>query len=539
MQAGELCAVEAIDREGLLVTSEGALVGCCAPPPKQPARDVRAPSARRSATPSGSSPPACAAGQSLQFYVHATPVRLDWLLEQSDADAQRALAALDPTAHGRADALRRLHGALRESLERHADEQAAVDVAYHVVVPYLPDQHPRVDWRALLPTRRRRLASAPLTRSLAAHRRVARESLHLTDQIRADLEALDLSTRLLSGPELVDLLWRRFNPDQRRPHTRTTRPAPDGLRSSASSTRSQTPATPRAPRTHVRELVAASAIDVPDQRHLRIDRDLEQAIYVATLPDATELGWLLDAMQVNRPFTLTVHVHALDRLRERARYKARHRRLFGVNRGAELRGRTPDYEMLAQEEEIGELLQELSGHERAGRLRGLDLPVDPRARPGPRRGRARRDRRARRPADHRRKRRPRQPRPAAPERAVAVHAAAGPRRRPADAQVRHPPRRRHDPARRHQLRLADRDPVCVHRPRPRGRAHQPLRPRARQRHAAGQRALRRRQDVPRQRPARAVPGARHAGLRARPRRALRVPLAGCPRRAASDDRRLR
>ena len=63
--------------------------------------------------------------------------------------------------------------------------------------------------------------------------------------------------------------------------------------------------------------------------------------------------------------TLSVHVHALDRLRERSRFKNRHRRLFGVNRGAELRGRTPDYEMLAQEAELGELLTELSGHERS------------------------------------------------------------------------------------------------------------------------------------------------------------------------------
>src|SRR5205823_8228087 len=89
----------------------------------------------------------------------------------------------------------------------------------------------------------------------------------------------------------------------------------------------------------LRELVAGSAIDSAGQRHLRIDRDLEQVLYVATLPDATEFGWLLDAMQVQRPFTLSLHVHALDRLRERSRFKARHRRLFGINRGAELRGR--------------------------------------------------------------------------------------------------------------------------------------------------------------------------------------------------------
>ena len=116
-----------------------------------------------------------------------------------------------------------------ESLEQHADAQAAVDVAYYVVVPYLPDQTTRVDWRTLLPGGRRRLGSAPLERSLASHRRVARESLQLTDTIRADLEALELSTHLLSGPEVLDLLWRRFNPTsadrtpERRPGAREDR----------------------------------------------------------------------------------------------------------------------------------------------------------------------------------------------------------------------------------------------------------------------------------------------------------------------------
>ena len=63
---------------------------------------------------------------------------------------------------------------------------------------------------------------------------------------------------------------------------------------------------------------------------------------------------------------------------------------------------------------------------------------------------ARRGRRAGLPRDHRRLRRAREPRPAAPARALAVHAAARPRRRPAHAQVRHPPRRRHRPAGRHR-----------------------------------------------------------------------------------------
>lgn len=362
-EAGDLCAVEAIDREGLVVTAEGALVRVLRAAPKNPL--VMAPVERGQVGHAfGQLAGRLQAGQSIQFYVEAAPVRLAALLAASQAEADRALRAVkDP---GRADALRRLHDALGESLERHADEQAAVDVAYYVIVPYLPDQAARLDWRELLPGMRRRLGSAPLERSLASHRRVARESLHLTDSIRGDLEALDLSTHLLSGPEVLDLLWRRFNPTasdrtpERRPGARE-----DGLEI-IGELDAVADARDAAHAAHaLRETVAASGIDWPDQRHLRVDRDLEQALYVATLPDATEFGWLLDAMQVPRPFTLTVHVHALDRLRERSRFKARHRRLFGVNRGAELRGRTPDYEMLAQEEELGEVLKELSGHERA------------------------------------------------------------------------------------------------------------------------------------------------------------------------------
>ena len=362
--AGELCAVEAIDREGLTVTAEGALVRVLRTAPKNPL--VMAPVEREQIGHAfGQLAGRLQAGQSMQFYVEATPVRLDALLEHTQAEAQRAWRAMDG-APGRADALRRLHDALRESLERHSGEQAAVDVAYYVVVPYLPDQRANVDWRQLLPGRRRRLATASLERSLASHRRVARESLQMTDAVRGDLEALDLSTHMLSGPEVLDLLWRRFNPTtsdrtpDRRPGAGEERLEVIGELDATADARDAAHAAQT-----LGELVAASGIDWPDQRHLRIDRDLEQALYVATLPDATEFGWLLDAMQVPRPFTLSVHVHALDRLRERSRFKARHRRLFGVNRGAELRGRTPDYEMLAQEEELGELLKELSGHERA------------------------------------------------------------------------------------------------------------------------------------------------------------------------------
>jgi len=154
-EAGELCCVEAIDREGLLVTSEGALVRYLRATPKNPL--VMSPAGREQAGHAfGQLVGHLLAGQSLQFYVEAQPVRLEALLEHSRAEAESAIGGLSADPE-RAEALRRLHAALRESLERHADAQAAVAVSYYVVAPYLPDQRPRVDWRDLLHSRRQAL----------------------------------------------------------------------------------------------------------------------------------------------------------------------------------------------------------------------------------------------------------------------------------------------------------------------------------------------------------------------------------------------
>ena len=176
-----------------LVTSEGALVRYLRVAPKNPL--VMSDSERGQVSHAfGQLVSRAPAGQSLQFYVDAAPVRLDALLEHSRAEADRALAPLEASAEAglrqRAEVLRRLHGAVEQSLELHCDEQAAVELGYYVVVPYVPDQGLRVDWRSLIPGRRRRLPTAPLSRALESHRRVVRESLRLTDSIRADLEAL-------------------------------------------------------------------------------------------------------------------------------------------------------------------------------------------------------------------------------------------------------------------------------------------------------------------------------------------------------------
>src|ERR671914_432729 len=158
-EAGELLAVEALDRAGVLVTSEGAVVRYLRVAPKNP-------------------------------------------LVMSDAERVQVSHAFgEPELRDRAGALRRLHGALERSLELHADEQAAVEIGYYVVVPYVADQGVRVDWRSLLPGRGRRLASVPLrTRARRRTRPKRCASCSLAPRIPPTGSASCASTVTLSRP---------------------------------------------------------------------------------------------------------------------------------------------------------------------------------------------------------------------------------------------------------------------------------------------------------------------------------------------------
>jgi hypothetical protein len=363
-EAGDLAAVEAIDRTGLLVTTEGAFVRVLRVTPPNPlilsAEDRQAVAAGFCHLIGRLRPE-----QSVQFCVDARPVRLEDLL----ADARREVEAVAGPPPNRDRAARdatalsrwRLYAAMEESLSQHADEQAAVELSAYVVIPYLPRQH--VAHAALANLRRGRLLTAPLARSVAAHRRAVRESQAHVDQLRSELDALGLPVTQLDGEQVVELLWARFNPTKsdagRRPAAATVE-----VLGELDSVRDREMA--RQVALTLRERIAASSLDLKRERHVvEVDRDLEQVIYCATTAHQTTMGWLMGAMMTRQPYTLSVFVHALDRRRERQKIKLGHRRLFGINRGAEARGRVPDFDRYAQEHEYQQLLVEMAGHDRA------------------------------------------------------------------------------------------------------------------------------------------------------------------------------
>jgi hypothetical protein len=355
-ESGDLLDVLALDESGVIVTTEGALVRIAEVTPRNP-RVMGDDERRRVSEGFGAMVGRLSDGQSLQFYVEAAPVRLPEVLAQKREIVE---GELKRQPWQRADALRELAAAHEQSLTAHASDRAAVRFRAYVIVPFVKtEQTARIDWQALRPGGRR-LPRGPLTRPLAAHQRAVQASLKHTDDILADLAGLDMSTRLLEGLEVAELLYRRFNPSAAGSGYVPRRLEVLGSLDELANARAAAEAA------HVlREQVAASPVDFADSRFVGVEQDLERVHYVSSVADVTEFGWLLDAMEIDRPFALSVFVHALDRRKERGRARRTRTRLHGVNEGVRAKRRIPNETMAAKEDEAGELLEELRGSQRA------------------------------------------------------------------------------------------------------------------------------------------------------------------------------
>jgi TraG P-loop domain len=363
-EAGELLGVEAVDRTGLVITSEGAFVRVLRVTPVNPLlmsgeeREKAAASFQRLIS-------QLQADERIQVVVEGRPVNLEELLRGSRREVEacagrmptRDVAARDRLALSRW----RLYAALEESLRLHSDSQAAVEISHYLVVPFLPRQH--LARAALAYWRRGKLPTAPLERTLTAHRRAVREHLGRIDALRAELEGEGMATELLDGEQVVHLLWANFNPTRA---DRGRRPAEPGeLLGELDAAVEREEALQAGAR--LKEAIAASSLDFDRDSHVGyVARDACQTIAVATTAGRTAMGWLHSAMLTRQPFSLCVFVRALERRRERQRLKLAYRRLFTINRGAESRGRVPDFDRYVQEREYEGLLGQLATGEQTG-----------------------------------------------------------------------------------------------------------------------------------------------------------------------------
>ena len=361
--AGELLAVEAIDRTGLVVTSEGALVRIFRVTPRNPLlmsvgeREKTVAAFQRLLSQLG-------ADETVQIYIDARPVNLTQLLADCRREVQASAGPVPSVEDGDRLALARwrLYAAMEESLRLHADAQAAVQVSCYVVAPLVPRQTAA---RAVLAwAKRSRLPTASLERPMQAHRRAVREQLAHTDALRSELEAEGMVTELLDGEQVLRLLWARLNPTKA---DHAHRRAPAGVEVLGELEAPADRDLARDAALRQREQIAQSSLDFrASHQHVVVDRDVEQTILIANTAGRTQMGWLHGAMLTRQPFTLSVFVHGLERRRERQKLKLAYRRLHTINRGAEQRGRVPDFDRYVQEREYRELLGEMASGEQAG-----------------------------------------------------------------------------------------------------------------------------------------------------------------------------
>jgi hypothetical protein len=354
--AGDLLPIEALTYDGLLIRSDGAYVRYLEVVPTNPlvldpdgcARMTRGFTELLTRVP---------AGLSVQCYAQATPVSLEDLIARSRAETDAATAPMvesdDSLKRAQGEALRRLAEITEESLQVHAEGQAAVDVRYVLVVPWLPEVlTPRA------PTLRRRRKDDPLERALPVHLRHVRESLQHAERLRSALSALDMKASLMGGPDVADLLWTRFSPSAaalraRKPSAQQP-PIYGALDYAVDRQEARTAAH------RLREAICQGELDLLDRHRLGVDGGLEHTIYLSRRPERTFHGWLLHAMQGDLPWTLSMHVHVRDRAEERDKHNRRARRLWGVNEGALDRRARPDRAQHEQQAELEELVEELA-----------------------------------------------------------------------------------------------------------------------------------------------------------------------------------
>src|SRR4051794_6674737 len=200
--AAELLPISSLAPDGLLVRSDGAHVRALDVTPSNPLV-LDEDGAERMTRGFAELLLRVPAGMSAQLYAQADPVDLEVLLQRCREQTDAATAALldDPARREQGEALRELAAVHERSLALHADGQAAVDLRFALICPYLPaPDRPR--------PRRPKLAS----KTRAEHERLARESQAHVDQLASALAGCDLAALPLDGPALADLIWRRMAP---------------------------------------------------------------------------------------------------------------------------------------------------------------------------------------------------------------------------------------------------------------------------------------------------------------------------------------
>ena len=270
--------------------------------------------------------------QSLQLLAHATPLPTRAIIaRERETHACAAGRARTRGQQGLAVALERLALAQEQSIALQSHALAALALRYLVVVPWLPagSLTPRVG------------GGGPVRMTPAAYERAVRDHARHCDGVRSDLQAAGFPARELDGREVAGLLWEHLAPTNAEGEYP---PLPAlQLPGTLAELNSPRPATRHA--LELRRVLCRWPVDLRQRGAIHVGGEARQTRFLASLPEQTSLA---------------VHVPGTDRARERLHHRRRYKRIFGNNRGTELKGRPLDPDQSTQEQEAAELNSELA-----------------------------------------------------------------------------------------------------------------------------------------------------------------------------------
>lgn len=353
--AAELLGIAALAHDGLLMREDGAYVRCLEVGTVNPLALGQEEAGRVSDAFAQLAARLCER-QSIQLYVQGSPLELEEVLAQESFRCEQAAgAAREAGEHERAQAIRRLGLGQEQSLRTGAQSVAAQQLRYLVICPWLPARGFALPGGG---ARRARRVTA------SAHERAVEDSRRHAEGMRGELEAIGLPARALGGAELLDLLHARFDPEADRRGDLAASFMHGEVMGAPQPGESTQSASGRA--AALARAICTAPVDRSSRAQLRIGEAAVQSFFVSLAPEQTWLGWLLHMMQAPRPFALSVHVEATERYRERIAQKRRFRRIHGVNRGVEMRGRPLDPDARLAEEEAAELNEQLASSAGSG-----------------------------------------------------------------------------------------------------------------------------------------------------------------------------
>jgi len=337
---GRLLALSALTEDGLVVLADGRLVRVVeleALAPLRMSAEQLEPAARAVGELAARLPDR----QALQLITRAEPLDTGAIVDELQQHAGLTRRALEADGlKDRGAALEALALTTADGVVEHAHRRVAMQLQHLVVIP----------WRGYRATiRPRAITSGALARAIEEH------DAHVAS-IVSHLAAMDLHPRELDGRQVAELLDRQLNPGA------DELADVDGLLGPPSPDREKSVATAR----ELGRRLCRTTVNDSARTHLTVGKSVVHCRTVSSVPDHTWLGWLLHLMRSPYPFTLSVHWRAGRRASERQRARQRYRRIWGVQRGREMRLKAPDPEASEREQEAAELTSELAASAGAG-----------------------------------------------------------------------------------------------------------------------------------------------------------------------------